>query len=108
MRLLLDELLPRRLAHELPGHEVENVRAIRWGALENGRRLEVAANAGFDALLTSDRGFEFEQNLDTLPLSVVIVRAATNSPADLSPLMPLVSETLLENRAKISLLKVGG
>ena len=107
MRLLLDESLPRRLARELLGHEVDNVRAQGWGGVENGTLLQYAAEAGFDALITSDRGLEFEQNLDTLPLTVVIVLAPSNSIHDLVPLMPDVLAAISENEGETTLLRVG-
>lgn len=107
MRLLLDESLPRRLARELPGHEVANVRSQGWGGVRNGKLLEYAAAAGFDALITSDRGFEFEQNLDALPLTVVIVLAVSNSFQDLAPLMRDVLIALAENEGQRTLLRVG-
>ena len=46
--------------------------------------------SGFDALLTVDRGFAHQQNLDDLPLPVVILLAASNRPDDLRPLVPEV------------------
>ena len=50
--------------------------------------LRVAADSGFDALLTVDRGFAHQQNQDDLPLPVVIILAPSNRPDDLRPLMP--------------------
>ena len=39
-----------------------------WAGAGNGTLLGLAADSGFDALLTVDRGFAHRQNLDDLPL----------------------------------------
>ena len=45
-------------------------------------------------MLTVDRGFAHQQNLDDLPLPVVILLAASNRPDDLRPLVPKVTGIL--------------
>ena len=62
MKLLLDENLPHQVRLELPGHDVFTVAYMGWGGVENGELLRQAAAAGFDALLTNDRGLEYQQN----------------------------------------------
>ena len=59
-----------------------------WAGTGNGALLRVAADSGFDALLTVDRGFAHQQNQDDVPLPVVIILAPSNRPDDLRPLMP--------------------
>ena len=69
-----------------------------WAGTGNGTLLGLAAESGFDALLTVDRGFAHQQNQDDLPLPVVIMLAASNRPDDLRPLVPeaigILSNTL--------------
>ena len=65
-----------------------------WAGTGNGALLTLAADSGFDALVTVDRGFAHQQNQDDLPLPVVIMLAASNRPDDLQPLMPDVIEVL--------------
>ena len=98
MRLLLDESLPRLLARDLPGHEASTVQALGWAGTANGELLRRAARAGFDAFLTSDKGLEFEQNPQGLPLTVVVLRARSNRLEDLQPLIPEALRRLLEPR----------
>jgi hypothetical protein len=92
--LLLDESLPRVLARDLPGHEVSTVQALGWSGTANGDLLSRAAESGFDVFLTPDKGLEFEQNPQTLPLTVVILRARSNRLEDLRPLIPEALERL--------------
>jgi hypothetical protein len=61
MRVLLDEQLPRHLAREIAGHEISTVQQCGWAGLQNGELLRVAADAGFDVLVTADRNLQFQQ-----------------------------------------------
>ena len=91
MRLLLDESVPRPLRTSFPAaYEVRTVPEMGWAGTGNGTLLALAADNGFDALLTVDRGFAHQQNLDHLALPVVIMLAASNRPDELRPLVPEV------------------
>ena len=96
MRLLLDESLPRPLTDLLVGHDVHTVTQMGWTSLGNGALLRQASE--FDALLTADQNIEFQQNLKTLPMAVVVLVANNNRIESLEPLVPdvlRVLETLL-------------
>ena len=97
MKLLLDESLPRRLATLFHGSfEVRTVQQMGWAGSGNGELLRLAADCGFDAPVTVDQGFEHEQNLNNLPVSVVIMVAVRNRLQELQPLVPAVVEVLSE------------
>jgi predicted nuclease of predicted toxin-antitoxin system len=106
VRLLLDESVPRPLVDLLAGHDVKTVQAVGWSGVENGELLQRAADAGFDALVTVDAGFEFQQNPSRLPLSVVLLRARSNRLEDLEPLLPEAINRLRESEP-CAFLKVG-
>lgn len=94
--MLLDEMLDRRVRGFLPeGLEAVTVRERGWASLKNGELLE-AAQAEFDALLTTDRGIPAQQDLSRYDLAVVVLRGRTNSLADLGPLMPEAVRALRE------------
>ena len=93
MRILLDESLPRDLAPLLAGHEVTTVRAAGWSSINNGKLLALAATR-FDLFLTADRNLEFQQNVRTLPISVLVLRARNNRIQALAPLVPEVLKAL--------------
>ena len=59
-----------------------------WSGVKNGLLLARAARSGFTALVTMDNGVAYQQNPATLPLSVVILSAASNDIDDLLPLVP--------------------
>ena len=95
MRLLLDESVPRPLRTSFPAaFEVHTVPERGWAGTGNGVLLSLAADSGFDALLTVDRGFAHQQNQDDLPLPVVIMLAASNRPDQSRPLVPKVMDVL--------------
>lgn len=74
MKLLLDENLPLGLRHEIPGHNCETVAHRGWLGIGNGQLLALAAQAGFEALLTKDTKLQYQQNLTNLPVAVVMLR----------------------------------
>ena len=85
MRVLLDEMLDRRLKEFLP-EETQSVRERGWGSKKNGDLLELAEKE-FDILLTSDKGIPHQQNLSRFGLAVVILRSKSNRYEDLVKLM---------------------
>jgi hypothetical protein len=87
LKVLLDECLPRKLARAMTGHEVRTVPHMGWAGLKNGA-LMAAAAPRFDVLVTADRNLAFQQPAHDLPISVVVLVAATNRLADLLPLVP--------------------
>src|SRR5258706_2611259 len=103
MRILLDHCIDWRLARSLPTHHVKSTRDMGWDNLRNGLLLAHAA-ADFDVMLTVDQNIKHQQNLRTLPISVVVLVAASNRLSYLLPLIPqvelalgqLVPGTLLE------------
>lgn len=88
MKLLLDENLPHTLRFKIVGHEVITVAYMGWSGVDNGRLLAEAAGAGFDALITNDRGIEYEQEQASLPFAVVVLLASANTLESLEPLVP--------------------
>src|SRR5947209_12657535 len=103
MKLLLDENLPHKLRTEMVGHEVFIVAFMGWSGVENGALLSKAAAAGFNAMITNDRGLEYEVNQTALPLAAVVLMASSNTIEAIRPLYPsldaalkgLVSHTLV-------------
>jgi hypothetical protein len=61
-----------------------------WEAYQNGSLLKAAAQAGFEAFLSIDKKLEYEQNLRTLPLPVIVIDAQSNTLQSLLPFVPFV------------------
>ena len=105
MRILLDESLPRDLGQLVVGHEVVTVQAAGWSSVKNGKLLTLAATR-FDVFVTADRNVEFQQNLKTLPIAVVVLRARNNRIQALEPLLPELLQ-ILKHLAPRTLSKIG-
>jgi predicted nuclease of predicted toxin-antitoxin system len=106
MKILLDENLPTDFRLLVLGHDVFTVAFMGWKGVSNGQLLRRAGEAGFDVMITKDTGIEFQHATESLPLSVVILRARTNAIDDLRPLVPeLLSR--LEHLEPRSLLVIG-
>src|SRR5689334_6789579 len=108
MRVLLDECLPKRLAKALPPHFARRTQDMGWAGIRNGRLLALAAPS-FDVFVTVDRKLEFQQNLQKLPIAVVVLLARSNRLADVLPLVPQLLLTLerLEPRRLVRVGPVG-
>jgi Domain of unknown function (DUF5615) len=72
MRILLDENIPRPLRGILTGHDVRTVPEMGWAGYLNGRLLDEAERAGFEALITGDQNFGFQQSLAGRTIAVII------------------------------------
>jgi len=99
MRVLLDENLPIRLRH-LFDEDVtaETVRYREWTSLDNGALLR-AAEAGYDAFVTMDRGIPHQQNLSDFDLAVLLIEAESNAYDAVAPLMTDVNRALRDVNA---------
>ncbi len=86
MKVLLDECLPRRLKHNLPGHDVTTVSEMRWKGLKNGELIRLAEQM-FDVFVTIDQGIRYQQNLQKTRLAVIMLAAPNNRIETLRPLM---------------------
>lgn len=85
MRVLLDEMLPRKLKQLLPeGVEVVTVQERGWDSKKNGELL-ASAEKEFDLLITTDRGIPHQQDLSRYDLEVVVLTAKSNRLSDLEP-----------------------
>ena len=93
MRILLDEDLPRRLCALLVGHEATTVSRSGWAGIKNGKLLALAATR-FDIFLTMDQNLEFQQNLLTVPIAVLVIVALSNRIEHLIPLVPSILREL--------------
>jgi len=94
VRVLLDEQIPLDLAAVLQGHSIDTVVGRGWAGITNGELLR-RMRGEYEALITMNRGIEFQQTLSGLPFGVLLVRAASNRIAHLQPLVPAILDALL-------------
>jgi hypothetical protein len=87
MRVLLDECLPERLGKELAPHDVKTVKQAGLAGRKDGALL-LGAVGRFDVFLTVDRSLEWQQQVRSLSIAFVVLRARSNSLLSLRPLVP--------------------
>jgi len=109
MRVLLDECIPRKFKTSLVGHQCRTVPEEGLTGKKNGEPLALAEKTGFQAFLTLDRGIEYQKNLHSANIAVVIVRSKSSRLAELLPQVPDILRVLESiepgQLAKISLIK---
>jgi predicted nuclease of predicted toxin-antitoxin system len=105
MRILLDESVPEKFGAFLTGHVCVSVQRQGWASIKNGKLLALAATEEFDVLLTADKGMEYQQNLTTLPVAILIVLAKSNRIDDLAHAIPKILAALPELKPR-TLLKL--
>ncbi len=94
MRVLLDENLPHTLRQLFENPiEVTTVSYRGWTGKENGELLRLAANE-FDAFITMDGSIPYQQNLESIQIGIILLKADSNRDEDLAPLMPQVNSIL--------------
>jgi hypothetical protein len=96
-RILVDESLPVELADELGLPFVRTVRSLGWSSLKNGDLIQRAVLAGFTLFLTADQNLEFQQNIHSTELGVIVLRGGSRI-LDIRALIPsiLTAITLIE------------
>lgn len=93
MKLLLDECVVYDLKRDLIGHEVATVVEAGFSGLKNGALLRAAAGL-YDVLITVDRNLQYQQNIKSLDIAVMILVAGGIKTQHLRPLVPKLMETL--------------
>ncbi|HEX4053225.1 MAG TPA: hypothetical protein VHX86_03075 [Tepidisphaeraceae bacterium] len=71
---------------------------MNWQQLRNGELLLEAAKH-FDVFLTVDKNIEKQQNLNRLPLPIILLDVVRNTPEHLLPLAPFIEKAFCSLQA---------
>ena len=93
MKVLLDECVTRKLRRDFQGHEVHTVEEAGLKGLKNGDLLR-SASGQYDVLVTVDQNLQYQQDIKSLNLAVLVLVAKRNSYQALHPLMNRALEAL--------------
>ena len=97
MKILLDESLPRKLKNDFgTQHEVWTVRDKGWLGQKNGALLRLMVENNFELFVTVDRNLQYQQNLERLPLTIIVLCAFDNRRETLAQLIPKLFDKLAE------------
>jgi hypothetical protein len=72
MKILFDQGTPAPLRHALTGHSIRTAYEMSWTQLGNGALLR-AAEAQFDAFVTTDQNIRYQQNFSGNRLAILIL-----------------------------------
>lgn len=97
VRVLLDESVPRQLASLLMQHEVKTVVQAGWAGTVNGKLLELA-NEHFDVFITGDQNLQYQQNLRTIRITILVIKARNNRVETILAMAPQINEALKNSR----------
>ena len=90
MRILLDECVDQKLRFMFAEHECQTAAYAKLAGLKNGVLLAAAQAAAFEILITTDQEIPYQQKLDGIRISIIILCAPTNRLVDLKRLVPAV------------------
>jgi len=93
LNILFDNGVPRPLRKLLQPHRISTSSELGWEKLQNGALLS-AAEASFDALISTDSNIEYQQPLPNYEIGLIVLRAFRNSMKHFGPLVPQILEAL--------------
>ncbi|HVH72388.1 MAG TPA: hypothetical protein VNB49_14935, partial [Candidatus Dormibacteraeota bacterium] len=99
------ECLPRALKRLLRGHTCRTVQEIGWTGMKSGALLSLAEGK-FDALITIDQGFAFQQNLKERRIAILLLVSRSNQIEDIVPIVP-AALTALETILPGQVVRIG-
>ena len=97
MKILLNESLPRKLKYDFGvEHAVLTIRDIGWIGKKNGELLSLMIDNGFEIFVTVDRNLQYQQNLERLSITIIVLCAIDNRRETLQKLIPKLLDKLAE------------
>ena len=107
MKLLLDENLPEKLKYRFSKNfVVVTVNEMKWNAKKNGELMNLLRDNDFQALITSDKNLEYQQNIEKYGTKVVVLNAKDNRYETVLPFVEKIEGELLKD-TEVSVIKIG-
>ncbi len=101
MKILLDESLPRKLKNDFESeHSVWTLKEMSWLGKKNGELLRLMAENNFDLFITVDKNLQYQQNIKSIPLTIVVLRANDNRRETLKSLIPKIFSLISQGNIK--------
>jgi hypothetical protein len=88
MKLLLDENVDYDFKFLLPEHDARHVDDFEWKGLTNGKLLDAAEARDIDVIVTADKNFQFQQNIASRRLALVVLDVHPKNLANLTACAP--------------------
>lgn len=97
-KVLFDENMPRLLRRDLAEFEIRTVQEQGWSSLTNGALLRQAQER-FEVFVTADKRLEYQQNVRTLRIAVVVVAAESTRLEHMRRLLPRLRVAIAEAKS---------
>ncbi len=98
MNILFDQDTPAPFRYFLLNSTVTTAAERGWSDLSNGDLIEAAEQAGFDAIVTTDRNLNYQQNLSARKIPIVVI---------LQPAWPILKKRAAEVGRIIETAEIG-
>jgi len=85
--------MPRQLRRDLPDFEIRTVQEQGWSAVQNGELLRRASES-FDVMVTADQRLQFQQNIGSLDIGVIVIVTVDTRLPNLRTLLPQLREAI--------------
>lgn len=93
MKVLFDECLPKRLKQAFHVFEIKTVPEMGWAGKTNGELLRLAVGK-FETFVTIDQNLQYQQNLETSGMAIILIRVKNNRYETFEPLIPKIQQAL--------------
>ncbi len=87
MKFVVDHCVPRPFLRYLEDYDIQRAGQMGWAEHSNGKLLAAAEAAGYDALITVDKGFATQQKIAGRKISVLLL---DTQDTELKGLIPMV------------------
>lgn len=94
MKILFDENFPKLIKNELKDFTVFTTGEMGWNGIKNGKLLKLMFENEFDCLLTLDKNLMYQQNLQSLPVKILVINTFDTTYKNLLKLVPKIISTL--------------
>lgn len=73
MKILFDQGTPAPLRKYFLAHQVDTAFEKGWSAARNSQLLQLAEDAGYELLVTTDQNMKYQQNFDRRKLAMLVL-----------------------------------
>jgi hypothetical protein len=96
MKILLDENLDVRFKNrfDITAHQVFTIRDMNWLGIKNGELLKLIEDNYFDILIAVDKNLPYQQNINALPVMIIILNVKRNVLSRITAFYPDVLELI--------------
>ncbi len=102
MKILLDENIDVKFKSLFPAgmHEVYTVRDMQWNGVKNGALLKLLKEHNFDCWIVVDKNLPYQQNIASLPCTIIVLDVFRNTYKHISPLILVVLARIADTKGE--------